>query len=439
MRYLPIIFFIYSTSAQAEPVQFAENGHWYDVIPFSGTWEEARVHAKSLSWKGLQGHLASPSRASEVQFVSKLDALVSCQFDPICQARYRLGFWLGGLQRSGIEEPDKAWSWETPNESIDWIQPWNSGEPNDWSGVNENRLSLVLASETDPPTPIVPSCIETPSITGYSWWNDTAEDTVLNGYIIEYNDQGRSRWEISEGGNGHWYAIVEAPDLSWEEARAAANAVTWQGMRGQLATFTSQEELDFITAILEKRIFGCSCTAACTFVKSTTVRARQYWAGGIYEQSNGWSWLTGEAWEFDRLHDPALTDGEIGDVGYLELSDIGNEWVLTDGVPTDIIGPATNNGYVIEFGPDNLNDQALMEIFMEQGRQDCRDDPASCDISCGNILPVFNVNTGTLSISSVEVVNSNAPINLFADVTLAIAPECGADALRVTGGTPVNN
>lgn len=439
MKKVTLVLLVYTSQVSADPVQFSENGHWYDVIPFSGTWEEARAHAESLSWQGLQGHLASPSTASEVQFVSALEALVSCETDPICQDRYQFGFWLGGKQGANANAPDKLWMWESPNETVDWIEPWNTDEPNDWMGADENRIALVLANATQPPTPIVPSCIAAPELTGYSWWNDTTEDTVLNGYIIEYNEQSRSQWQIANGGNGHWYAIVDAPELTWEEARTAANAVTWQGMRGQLATFTSEAELGFVAAIIGNRVNGCSCTAACSVVSAANVSAKQFWVGGIYDATDGWRWITDEPWVYDRLTDPVETDGDIGATGYLEISDRGYSWTLTNGMPTVVIGPGINQGYVIEFAPGNLNDSALQQTYMEQGRQSCRDNPASCDISCSSSTSVFNSESGVLSIPNVEVVASGQSTSRYSSVTLGLLPECGAEVFRVTGGSPESN
>ncbi|MCP2821117.1 Ig-like domain-containing protein, partial [Salmonella enterica subsp. enterica serovar Typhimurium] len=43
-------------------------------------------------------------------------------------------------------------------------------------------------------------------------------------------------------GNGHYYEFVSAPGISWTDARAAASARTFNGLRGYLVTITSAAE-----------------------------------------------------------------------------------------------------------------------------------------------------------------------------------------------------
>lgn len=46
--------------------------------------------------------------------------------------------------------------------------------------------------------------------------------------------------------NGHGYSIIEDGDMTWQEARDAAEELYYGGVQGYLATITSQEENDFI-------------------------------------------------------------------------------------------------------------------------------------------------------------------------------------------------
>ena len=49
--------------------------------------------------------------------------------------------------------------------------------------------------------------------------------------------------------NGHWYQLVRTPAaLNWPQARAAAEALSYAGYRGHLATVTSDDERQFINA-----------------------------------------------------------------------------------------------------------------------------------------------------------------------------------------------
>lgn len=58
-------------------------------------------------------------------------------------------------------------------------------------------------------------------------------------------------WPVSEGGNGHYYEVIDmgptsATWLTWEQARAAAEAASYLSVPGHLATITSAEEEQFI-------------------------------------------------------------------------------------------------------------------------------------------------------------------------------------------------
>ncbi|HEY3390665.1 MAG TPA: lectin-like protein, partial [Prolixibacteraceae bacterium] len=71
---------------------------------------------------------------------------------------------------------------------------------------------------------------------------------------------------------GHFYRFVENPNLSWSAARADASSATYYGLKGYLATITSQVENDFIK--LKTRGVGW-------------IGASDAWAEGE------WRWVTG--------------------------------------------------------------------------------------------------------------------------------------------------
>jgi hypothetical protein len=78
-------------------------------------------------------------------------------------------------------------------------------------------------------------------------------------------------WQLSEGGNGHWYALDPTIRL-WPEAREAATA-----RGGHMATITSSAEQQFARGLCP----------------SST------WIGGVQppgscEPGCGWTWITGE-------------------------------------------------------------------------------------------------------------------------------------------------
>jgi hypothetical protein len=83
---------------------------------------------------------------------------------------------------------------------------------------------------------------------------------------------------------GSWYDFVLIEN-SWTEARTAAEASTYLGISGRLATSTSQGENDFIlNTILPVAYYG-------------------FWMGGLQPSGesspgDGWAWISGEAWSF---------------------------------------------------------------------------------------------------------------------------------------------
>jgi hypothetical protein len=89
---------------------------------------------------------------------------------------------------------------------------------------------------------------------------------------------------VQWAGNGHWYEAVDPPTggLTWADASLAAQARTWMGIIGHLATITSQEEQDFIATLL-----GSS----------------NRWIAGYQDPTSSppadnWHWQTSEAWSY---------------------------------------------------------------------------------------------------------------------------------------------
>jgi lectin-like protein len=80
--------------------------------------------------------------------------------------------------------------------------------------------------------------------------------------------------------NGHYYLIVNQT-TTWQQARLLPEALVFMGVRGHLATITSEDENTFVTTQL-----GDTAGA---------------WLGGEQlpgssEPAGGWQWITGEPW-----------------------------------------------------------------------------------------------------------------------------------------------
>lgn len=145
------------TQARAEaqgPVLNPANGHYYEAIDVSGgvTWTAANAAANSMSFQGIQGHLATLTDSAENQWVST-------------QLTYLANdYWIGGIQdhnSPGYSEPGGGWSWVTGEA---WsFTAWGGSEPN--NAGPEDFLNYYQ---------------------GTADWNDNYDSNNLAGFIVEY-------------------------------------------------------------------------------------------------------------------------------------------------------------------------------------------------------------------------------------------------------------
>jgi len=61
-----LLFHFRSLPAQAEPVKWIANGHWYDVVDAPAiNWLEANAVANAKQFNGLKGHLVTITTEAE--------------------------------------------------------------------------------------------------------------------------------------------------------------------------------------------------------------------------------------------------------------------------------------------------------------------------------------------------------------------------------------
>ena len=142
--------------ASAAPFQWTgsgANGHWYELVVSTITWEEAKIAAESAG-----GYLATVTSADEQLFVAGLISSNVTGGDH--------GFMIGGFQPVGSTEAVGGWKWVTLEA---WaFTSWASGEPNN-TGNGEGFLYMDGR---------------------FSWsWNDYTNDNNFyvppSGYIVE--------------------------------------------------------------------------------------------------------------------------------------------------------------------------------------------------------------------------------------------------------------
>jgi len=271
-------------------VQNPANGHYYEYVPGQISWTQARAAAEQSTFMGAQGHLATISTEQENSFVFSI-APDDC--------------WLGGFQDTSspsYSEPGGGWTWVT-GEPFSYTR-WAPGEPNDTFGT-ANFLELWDIGR----------------------WDDTSNNSfVNNGYIIEYEVP------TLNPANGNYYLYV-SNSLTWTEARAAAEQVSFMGVQGHLATISDASEGSFVRGIDPSFHGG--------------------WLGGFQDTSapgysepgGGWAWVTGEPFSYTnwRTSTGEPNNGSALGEDSLEMTDTG-DW--NDAADTASI---FNPGYVVEF------------------------------------------------------------------------------------------
>lgn len=152
------------------------------------------------------------------------------------------------------------------------------------------------------------------------------------------------QWTTASGGNGHWYRYLSPVSIfepfSFATAQSAAEASTYNGLQGYLATITSQAEQDFINGAFSY-LFGFGGTGTA-------------WLGASDAATEGeWRWLGGpEAGQLVSYtnwrpgHPVAAAGFENYDL--LALSIIGGNPTTYGWVSVEQSGGAL--GYIIEYG-----------------------------------------------------------------------------------------
>jgi len=143
------------------------------------------------------------------------------------------------------------------------------------------------------------------------------------------------QWTNGEGGNNHWYEAVVCPECTWSEANALAQSMSHLGVVGYLATITSAAENSWVWAQ-----FDSPCS---------------YWLGGYQaegslEPAAGWSWVTGESWNYEYW----TTQGQVEPNNALGLEHFlqfdWNCWPTWNDFPNEPADPLFVGGYIVEFG-----------------------------------------------------------------------------------------
>ena len=166
----------------------------------------------------------------------------------------------------------------------------------------------------------------------------------LGGFRLYMDDAGKLIEESGDKNNdgaetgkfsfqGHTYQVFDDP-LTWEDAKISCEA-----KGGYLATITTQEEQDFVNALL------------------STSSAYFYWLGGTDERTEGsWEWVTGEPWSYENWRSGQPDNhSDLSDrqEDYLTIQPGIDRWndLQNDGDPSgDCV--LENGGYICEWSSE---------------------------------------------------------------------------------------
>ncbi|MCG8406730.1 MAG: hypothetical protein MI923_16160 [Phycisphaerales bacterium] len=170
-------------------------------------------------------------------------------------------------------------------------------------------------------------------------------------------------WSIQAGGNGHSYdAILKTDGITWQQAEAEAIS-----MGGHLATITSADENDFVHSLIATNP---------AFWVNVGVDTRGPWLGafqqpGSPEPNSGWTWVTGEPFDYTNwgtsANGPTQPQDNPSGEDWLHFFGGGNSnfadtWndLHADGNPPN----AAPRGYIVEFVPEPGSASILLMISL---------------------------------------------------------------------------
>jgi len=193
------------TAAPLEwPASSGGNGHFYEYVTGTVSWEEARDAAAARTYLGRPGHLVTITSPEENTFVAQSFDAESDRFawigasDEAVEGEWR---WMVGPE-AGMQFANER----TPTPPFNFA-PWGEMEPNnfDHAGQREHWAGINLGSPT------------TFDATAFSEWGDTLmRPGNFPGFIVEYSENSESFALSGTSGN----TLLSQPFESWSQTPA---------------------------------------------------------------------------------------------------------------------------------------------------------------------------------------------------------------------------
>ena len=118
--------------------------------------------------------------------------------------------------------------------------------------------------------------------------------------------QGAVQWRVADGGNGHWYSVVQSGGaLSWHSAKSNA-----ESLGGHLVSIRSAREQAFVQTLIAPAQYWGTDDGQNPGQWGPWIGAFQ--ADPSSAAAAGWSWVTGEPWDFAGWQNGEPNDGGWG-------------------------------------------------------------------------------------------------------------------------------
>ena len=196
------------------------------------------------------------------------------------------------------------------------------------------------------------------------WYDDHTVAFTLSWKAAHYNQgaPGMIVWLLPVSGNtqagrigqpiyfnrtGHYYDVVTLNrDISWNEAKSHAEALSYKGMQGHLAAITSAEENEFIWRYL----------AAQSGVSALFIGGYQYPKTNV--PADNWNWVTGETWGYANWSPGEPNDFNGNDEIWLMMWVYSGKW-------NDQVTPL--RGFIVEYGtPRQQQAVSKLQSFIKE-------------------------------------------------------------------------
>ncbi|MBS0504766.1 MAG: PEPxxWA-CTERM sorting domain-containing protein [Proteobacteria bacterium] len=139
-----------SIQANAAPVQWAGNGHYYEFISAGTSFDGALAAAAASSFNGQQGYLATVTSADEQAFIYGSVTTAATWFSGSDRETEGTWKWLAGPEagtvfwQTGVTLTYANWSGGEPNDAGNEDVLWGNWNGSAWNDINSAQLGYVI-------------------------------------------------------------------------------------------------------------------------------------------------------------------------------------------------------------------------------------------------------------------------------------------------------